>query len=73
MKYATERSSNKPIELNNKSRGTTNPEKRTMPQRDQTANPRLQDQIKLRHKPNPNSPNPHSIQLSILVIYFTGS
>ena len=42
------------------------PRKWTMPHRDQTANhPRLQHQIKLRHKPHLNSPNPDSIQLSI--------
>ena len=41
------------------------PRKWTMPQRDQTANPRLQHQIKLKHKPHPNSPNPDLIQLSI--------
>ena len=41
------------------------PRKWAMPQRDQTANPKLQHQIKLKHKPHPNSPNPDSIQLSI--------
>ena len=41
------------------------PTKWTMPQRDEIANPRLQHQIKLRHKCHPNSPNPDLIQLSI--------